>query len=315
MKTARVVVLVLLAFVHNLTPVSSEESEPSKSETGVSPGDSGQLKSDKTPVAPAQTPTPTPAPTPAPTPTTTPTPTPTLTLTGTKAGGLLTVSTAAPTTARITPALSSVSPNGNASVTEKPAPPTAVPTDHKAVTGTPAVVDLPNNDTMKNGTGQPRSSQHPISISGNDSTEIINANDTKTQKGIEETTEKQKTGKGTTNTAPVSHQTVISSMMPHTEKGEAKEKGAGSQTGNGEKPPPPEKSDKRLWLILLPVFLVAAAAAIVLNFKCKKIHNHTETIDTGTENASFQSRPESTKDGVMLLGVKSSGGEENAAAR
>lgn len=28
-------------------------------------------------------------------------------------------------------------------------------------------------------------------------------------------------------------------------------------------------------------------------------------------SASFQSRPESTKDGVMLLGVKSSGGEEN----
>lgn len=30
-----------------------------------------------------------------------------------------------------------------------------------------------------------------------------------------------------------------------------------------------------------------------------------------SHSASFQSRPESTKDGVMLLGVKSSGGEEN----
>ncbi|KAI4905057.1 hypothetical protein NFI96_016035, partial [Prochilodus magdalenae] len=40
----------------------------------------------------------------------------------------------------------------------------------------------------------------------------------------------------------------------------------------------------------------------------------TETTDNGTENASFQ-RTESNKDGVMLLGVKTSGGEENAAAK
>ncbi|XP_035849521.1 endochitinase A-like [Sander lucioperca] len=87
----------------------------------------------------------------------------------------------------------------------------------------------------------------------------------------------------------------------------------GRQAGSDDKVPP--KADKRLWWIVLPALLVGAAAAIVLKFKCKKIHDHTETIDTGTENASFQSRPESTKDGVMLLGVKSSGGEENAAAR
>ncbi|XP_050931933.1 proteoglycan 4 isoform X2 [Lates calcarifer] len=89
--------------------------------------------------------------------------------------------------------------------------------------------------------------------------------------------------------------------------------GAGPQTGTDEKVSP--KSDKRLWWILLPVILVAVAATIILKFKCKKVNDHTETIDTGTENASFQSRPESTKDGVMLLGVKSSSGEENAAAR
>ncbi|XP_037539861.1 mucin-2 [Nematolebias whitei] len=73
-------------------------------------------------------------------------------------------------------------------------------------------------------------------------------------------------------------------------------------------------SDKRLWWILLPAVLVVGAVAIVFKFKSKKVHDHTETLDTGTENASFQSRPESTKDGVMLLGVKSSGGEENATA-
>ncbi|KAK7909700.1 hypothetical protein WMY93_014384 [Mugilogobius chulae] len=74
-------------------------------------------------------------------------------------------------------------------------------------------------------------------------------------------------------------------------------------------------ADHRLWWILLPVLLGAAAVIMVLHFKCKKVSDHTDTIDTGTENASFQSRPESTKDGVMLLGVKSSGAEENAAAR
>ncbi|KAG7243296.1 hypothetical protein INR49_011751 [Caranx melampygus] len=67
-----------------------------------------------------------------------------------------------------------------------------------------------------------------------------------------------------------------------------------------------------LWWILLPVALLAAlAVAAFLKFKRKKVNECTETIDTGTENASFQSRPESTKDGVMLLGVKPSGGEEN----
>lgn len=74
-------------------------------------------------------------------------------------------------------------------------------------------------------------------------------------------------------------------------------------------------SDKRLWWILLPALLVVGVVALFFKFKSKKVHDHTETLDTGTENASFQSRPESSKDGVMLLGVKSSGGEENAAAR
>uniref|UniRef100_A0A1A7XMR6 Uncharacterized protein n=2 Tax=Iconisemion striatum TaxID=60296 RepID=A0A1A7XMR6_9TELE len=84
-----------------------------------------------------------------------------------------------------------------------------------------------------------------------------------------------------------------------------------------EKPQPPQKhagADKRLWWIVLPALLVVGVIAIVFKFKSKKVHDHSETIDTGTENASFQSRPESTKDGVMLLGVKSSGAEENAAA-
>ncbi|XP_028285637.1 mucin-5B-like isoform X2 [Parambassis ranga] len=122
----------------------------------------------------------------------------------------------------------------------------------------------------------------------------------------------KKTEEGTTAFVTVHHPTHPT-MISVEQKKEANENDAGPQTGSDEKTPP--KSDKRLWWILLPALLVLGVLAIVLNFKCKKVHDHTETIDTGTENASFQSRPESTKDGVMLLGVKSSGGEENAAAR
>ncbi|XP_056884458.1 mucin-5AC-like isoform X11 [Takifugu flavidus] len=86
----------------------------------------------------------------------------------------------------------------------------------------------------------------------------------------------------------------------------------GSQTGSDRKTAQP---DKQLWWILLPGLLVAAAAAIYLKFRSKKVHGQTEIMETGMENASFQSRPESAKDGVMLLGVKSSAGDENAAAR
>ncbi|XP_077400835.1 uncharacterized protein LOC144035195 [Vanacampus margaritifer] len=101
--------------------------------------------------------------------------------------------------------------------------------------------------------------------------------------------------------------------MPRHETGQTTEKSHGPQAGSGDKEVAKAGTDKRLWWIALLVLLVASAAIIILKFKCKKIHDHTETIDTGTENASFQSRPESTKDGVMLLGVKSSGGEENAS--
>ncbi|KAG7330105.1 hypothetical protein KOW79_006327 [Hemibagrus wyckioides] len=72
----------------------------------------------------------------------------------------------------------------------------------------------------------------------------------------------------------------------------------------------PKKFDARyLWLLVL----VVAVLAVVTYFKCFKRQTlPVETMDHGTENASFQ-RTES-KDGVMLLGVKS-GGEENAAAK
>ncbi|MCI4377514.1 hypothetical protein PGIGA_G00204420 [Pangasianodon gigas] len=67
-----------------------------------------------------------------------------------------------------------------------------------------------------------------------------------------------------------------------------------------------------LWFLVLGVAVVAVV--IYLKFRCFKVQQHpVQTMDHGTENASFQ-RTESNKDGVMLLGVKS-GGEENAAAK
>ncbi|XP_034412461.1 translation initiation factor IF-2-like [Cyclopterus lumpus] len=167
------------------------------------------------------------------------------------------------------------------------APKGASPTAASADTGTSAAHRVTQTDrkTLINVSLQPRSGNHPVVETAGT--------------------------RGPTTPAPAARQTTRHAGTPqHPDK---KETGAGSPSGIDEKVPP--KSDKRLWWILLPVLLVGAAAVIVLRFKCKKIHDHSETIDTGTENASFQSRPESTKDGVMLLGVKSSAGEENAAAR
>ncbi|TNM93883.1 hypothetical protein fugu_002059 [Takifugu bimaculatus] len=87
----------------------------------------------------------------------------------------------------------------------------------------------------------------------------------------------------------------------------------GSQTGSDRKTAQP---DKQLWWILLPGLLFAAAAAIYLKFRSKKVHGQTALsgltrCSSLRRSASFQSRPESAKDGVMLLGVKSSAGDEN----
>ncbi|XP_041926382.1 cell wall protein DAN4-like isoform X2 [Alosa sapidissima] len=76
-----------------------------------------------------------------------------------------------------------------------------------------------------------------------------------------------------------------------------------------------QETDRRILWILLPVLGVLVAGVLfVLKFKCMKVQDHAEPTENGTENASFQ-RSDSNKDGVMLLGVKTSGGEENMAAR
>ncbi|XP_070710392.1 mucin-7-like [Pempheris klunzingeri] len=193
---------------------------------------------------------------------------------------------------------------------------TASPADHNNVTSMPPTDNRVDNETLKH-----------VTPSG------TLMHETNATRGRDNSTEKPITSKGTTIPAPgrqhstgtvnpskVATTPATASHQASSHPGDTQhvtkmpeKKGAGPQTGSDEKVPP--KSDQRLWWILSSIPLVGAAAAIVYKFKSKKIHDHTETIDTGTENASFQSRPESTKDGVMLLGVKSSGGEENAAAR
>ncbi|XP_035479951.1 dextranase isoform X5 [Scophthalmus maximus] len=200
-----------------------------------------------------------------------------------------------------------------ARTTVKPTSPPASTPDHKDVTTASPAVPQTDEKALRNDTWKPRSphtpspsnhsetplepalegeTSHTPDSSSHSETEITQ---TPLERVDDNRTKETKPDKGTSTQAPV---------IPQLKKEKAKEKGIGSQTG-----------DKRLWWILLPVLLVGAAAAIVLKFKSKKLNDHTETIDTGTENASFQSRPESTKDGVMLLGVKSSGGEESASAR
>ncbi|XP_040887251.1 uncharacterized protein LOC121177107 isoform X3 [Toxotes jaculatrix] len=173
-------------------------------------------------------------------------------------------------------------------------------TDHKNVTA-PLSPTAPgtNNDTLTTAI-----SSLPLKPSGHPGTQMSQTSPTSVLFGLNGTTEKPNIKKDTSASAQGN---------PQDKAGTADQNGAGSQTGSEEKVS--SKSDKRLWWILLPALLVAGAAAIILKFKSMKVSNHTENIETGTENASFQSRPESTKDGVMLLGVKSSGGEENAAAR
>uniref|UniRef100_UPI0037E7587E mucin-7-like isoform X2 n=1 Tax=Semicossyphus pulcher TaxID=241346 RepID=UPI0037E7587E len=243
MKTIRVAVLLLLASVHNFSPVSSNDPAVGKQEPPQS------TASPVTMLAPT-------------TPSTNPA--------ASTAAPTTTASKAEPTTAHVSPAIVHVDTSKT---------PLTGHAKHIAPTATE------KNQPTAATTGQKNGPTTPVVV----------------------------VGESVTSTAPALQQTDPPPKMPKTFKETDTEKGLGSQKGSEDKAV--AKSDKRLWWILLPVLLVGAAAAIVLKFKSKKVHNHTETLDTGTENASFQSRPESNKDGVMLLGVKSSGGEENAAAR
>ncbi|XP_049338808.1 putative protein TPRXL isoform X6 [Astyanax mexicanus] len=87
----------------------------------------------------------------------------------------------------------------------------------------------------------------------------------------------------------------------------------GSAGESSSTPKPDTPDNKKYFWILLPVGVAFLAVAMYFRYKFFKVHHHPETTDNGTENASFQ-RTESNRDGVTLLGVKSSGTEEGAAA-
>ncbi|XP_042367772.1 proteoglycan 4-like [Plectropomus leopardus] len=275
MKTIRVLVLLVLASVHVCISDASDESTPT-AEIKKQPTSASPDK--KLPEAPATSKA---EPTAPPIAASTPAP-------PQPATQRHVASTASPGATsktpdnKETPAVSTPAPK---TISSPPA------TEDPKITITPPLVQKDNESTA-NDTVQPKSTQTHVDPDPNSSETILTP-------GPDDTIQKTDTGKGTATTASASHGTIAPQEMPENQEEKDKEKG----------------SDKRLWWILLPISLVGAAVAIVLKFKCKKIHDHTEAIDTGTENASFQSRPESTKDGVMLLGVKSSGGEENAAAR
>ncbi|XP_035004757.1 putative uncharacterized protein DDB_G0290521 isoform X2 [Hippoglossus stenolepis] len=196
-----------------------------------------------------------------------------------------------------------------AQTTVKPTLPAAAATSHKAVANAFLHIQSVKNDTPEPRSSQtptpslhPKTEMHVTSLSTAMKKETVEPRSSPTLKPSNrpETSEtssdqghnqQSKPGKGT------------STPVPDT----------GSQTGSDVKEP--LKSDKRLCWLALPALLAVAAAAIFFKFRSKRINDHSENIDNGTENASFQSRPESSKDGVMLLGVKSCVGEENAATR
>ncbi|KAF1380528.1 hypothetical protein PFLUV_G00164790 [Perca fluviatilis] len=282
MKTIGVLVLLLLASVHVFTQVLSSDQQnsttvPASNHT-ITPTTAA-----KTTAAAASTSTTSPAATSttqkvSAAPTATATPTPKATATATSA-------------ARVSP----------------PALP-------DATSKTPDTLEHESLDTRSNHSESGNHSKTPTNSEAlehesldtrSNHSESGNHSKTPTNSEEREAAEKLNTGKGPTTPASEPHQTTAPAVT-QTHPNE-NDKGVGRHAGIDEKFSP--KADKRLWWIVLPALLVGAAAAIVLKFKCKKIHDHTETIDTGTENASFQSRPESTKDGVMLLGVKSSDGD------
>ncbi|XP_072553806.1 uncharacterized protein [Paramormyrops kingsleyae] len=95
------------------------------------------------------------------------------------------------------------------------------------------------------------------------------------------------------------------------ENGETKQKNEGDPKGFLH-----SKHKNSLWAFLLLPVIAAAVGIYYWRSKVSKSHSHPgDTTDNGMENASFQSRPESLKDGVMLLGVKTSGTDDSAAGR
>ncbi|XP_072553786.1 uncharacterized protein [Paramormyrops kingsleyae] len=151
----------------------------------------------------------------------------------------------------------------------------------------------------------------------NSATTNLNRTENETKSG--DTTTTSSTGKLTST--PIGGKQENGETKPKNEGGDPK----GKQE-NGETKPKNEGGDPKgflhskhknsLWAFLLLPVIAAAVGIYYWRSKVSKSHSHPgDTTDNGMENASFQSRPESLKDGVMLLGVKTSGTDDSAAGR
>ncbi|XP_053089636.1 putative protein TPRXL isoform X8 [Pangasianodon hypophthalmus] len=170
----------------------------------------------------------------------------------------------------------------------------------------PQTSSAPSTSSAVNATEEPQTSSAPSTSSAGTTSAISN---TSALSGDSATTTSKTTQSVQTTGSPDARNR---SAAP-TENNVNKSAKGGNSVPQSEGPTVPKKPDLRyLWFLVLGVAVLALG--IYLKFRCFKVQQHpVQTMDHGTENASFQ-RTESNKDGVMLLGVKS-GGEENAAAK
>ncbi|XP_034159981.2 putative protein TPRXL isoform X9 [Pangasianodon hypophthalmus] len=170
----------------------------------------------------------------------------------------------------------------------------------------PQTSSAPSTSSAVNATEGPQTSSAPSTSSAGTTSAISN---TSALSGDSATTTSKTTQSVQTTGSPDARNR---SAAP-TENNVNKSAKGGNSVPQSEGPTVPKKPDLRyLWFLVLGVAVLALG--IYLKFRCFKVQQHpVQTMDHGTENASFQ-RTESNKDGVMLLGVKS-GGEENAAAK
>ncbi|XP_034159975.2 mucin-1 isoform X1 [Pangasianodon hypophthalmus] len=203
----------------------------------------------------------------------------------------------------------SSAPSTSSAVNATEGPQTSsAPSTSSAVNATeePQASSAPSTSSAVNATEEPQTSSAPSTSSAGTTSAISN---TSALSGDSATTTSKTTQSVQTTGSPDARNR---SAAP-TENNVNKSAKGGNSVPQSEGPTVPKKPDLRyLWFLVLGVAVLALG--IYLKFRCFKVQQHpVQTMDHGTENASFQ-RTESNKDGVMLLGVKS-GGEENAAAK
>ncbi|XP_034159976.2 mucin-1 isoform X2 [Pangasianodon hypophthalmus] len=215
---------------------------------------------------------------------------------------------------------STSSPNSNlpqnftqaVNATEEPQTSSA-PSTSSAVNATegPQTSSAPSTSSAVNATEEPQASSAPSTSSAVNATEEPQTSSAPSTSSAGTTSAISNTSALSGDSATTTSKTTQS--VQTTGSPDARNRSAAPTENNVNKSAKGGNSDLRyLWFLVLGVAVLALG--IYLKFRCFKVQQHpVQTMDHGTENASFQ-RTESNKDGVMLLGVKS-GGEENAAAK